>query len=78
MCISPQEQLPDGGITCTCSDECSRKGQDISDFLQQTFLSSKIQQVEIYPRSELTEQKPKNREIQNGDTRVHKEFFVKM
>ena len=79
LCTSPQEQLPDGGITCIYSKQCSRKGQqsDISGFLQQTFLGFKPQQqMEIFSRSELTEQISEIRNLQNGDTRKHKDFLV--
>ena len=42
---------------------------DICGFLQPTFLGSETQQMETYPRSELTEQISDIREIQNGSTR---------
>ena len=43
QCTSPQEQLPDRGITCTYSKECSTKSptSDISGFLLWTFLVPK-------------------------------------
>ena len=54
------------------------KKSDISGFLQQTFLGSKTQQMETYSRSELTEQicVSEVREIQNEDTREHKDFLA--
>ena len=47
LCTSPEELLPDRGITCVCARECSRTGQnsEISRFLQQTFLGAKTQQL---------------------------------
>ena len=59
LCTSPQDRLPDGGITCTYAEISNRKGQksNISGYLKQNFLGSKAQQqVETCPRSQLTGQ----------------------
>ena len=62
LSTSPQEQLLDAGITCT-SKECSRKGPKSDIWLSSTDFSwfQTQQQVETYPRSELTEQIPEIR-----------------
>ena len=44
--------------------------------VEKAFSSKTQQQLETYPRSELTEQISEIREIQNGDTRKHKDFHA--
>ena len=64
----PQEQLPDGGITCTYA--LMQKNA-----VQQTFLGSKTQQpVETYLGPRYPEQISKDREIQNGNTGYYKDL----
>ena len=58
LCMSPLEQVPDGGITCTYAEKSNRKGKKKIKHLRlfsTDFLGSKTQ-VETYPRSELSEQ----------------------
>ena len=70
-----QEQLPDGGITCTHAKERPK--------IRHFWLSSADcsgsktkQQMKTYPRSELTEQLSEIREIKNGDTKKLKDSLA--
>ena len=76
LCLSPQEQLPVGGITSAHSQKCCRtsKKPNFSGVFQQTIFSPKAQQqVATYPRSEQTESFPQGGEIQDGNTGNHQD-----
>ena len=71
LCKSPQEPLPVGGIA-SAFEQNSQTGNksNISGLLQLVVLSLQIQQlVETYTGPEQLKQIPKDRVIQNGDSR---------
>ena len=77
LCQSSQEQLPVGGITSAYRQKRCRAGPqpNVSGVFQPTISSPKTkQQVETYPRSEQAESFPQDGEIQNGDTRNHRDI----
>ena len=66
LCQSPQEPLPDGGITSAYEQKCSRAGPKprISGILQLTIFGAKTKQpVETYTRSQQPEQIPQGRKF---------------
>ena len=77
LCQSPQEQLPDGGITSAYRQKCSgvSKKQHLSRFFQPAIFSSQAKQkMEPYTRPEQSEFFPQGGEIQDGDTGNHQDI----
>ena len=77
LCQSPQEQLPDGGITSAYRQKCSEIStkQNIPELFQPTIVSPKAkQQMETYIGSKQSESLPQGGEIQNGDTGNHQDI----
>ena len=70
LCQSPQEQLPDGGITSAYRQQCSRihAQSDVSRVFQPAVFGTQTQQVEIYTGPEQSKPLSQGGEIQNGDT----------
>ena len=76
-CQSPQEELPDGGITSAYRQKrsgISTKPNIFGFFQLANFGPETQQQVETHIRSEQTESFPKDGEIQNGDTGNHQDI----
>ena len=74
LCQSSQGQLPDGGITSTYRQKCSRTSSKskVPRVFQPAISSSETkQQVETYPRPEQTKSLPQGGEIQDGDAGNH-------
>ena len=72
LCKSPQEPQPVGGIASADKQKCNGVGHKlrISGFLQSAIFGPKTtKQIETYTRSEQSQQIPRGRKIQNGDTR---------
>ena len=74
LCQSPQEQLPDGGITSAYRQKCCRTGSqpDLPRIFQRAVFGTQTQQqVETYTGPKQTKSVPQSGEIQNGDTGNH-------
>ena len=76
LCQSPQEQLPDGGITSAYRQKCSRgcPQSNIPGVFQPAFSGPQTQQqMETYLRSEQTKPLSQGGEIQNGNAGNHQD-----
>ena len=74
LCQSPQEQLPDRGITSAYRQKCCRTSaqSDLSRVFQPAVLGTQTQQqVETYTGPEQSKPISQGGEIQNGDTGNH-------
>ena len=73
LCQSPQERLPDGGITSAYRQKCCRTGSqpDLPRVFQPAVFGTQTQQVETHTGPKQTESVPQGGEIQNGDTGNH-------
>ena len=74
---SPQEQLPDGGITSACRQKCYRtSAQSVLPrvFQSPIFGSQTQQQMETNTGPKQTKSVPQGGKIQNGDTGNHQNF----
>ena len=77
LCQSPQEQLPDGGITSAYRQKCCRISaqSDLSRVFQPAVFGTKTQQqVETYTGPEQSKPLSQGGEIQNGDTGNHQDI----
>ena len=76
LCQSPQEQLPDGGITSAYRQKCSRgcPQSNITGVFQPAFSGPQAQQqMETYLRSEQTKPLSQGGEIKNGNAGNHQD-----
>ena len=74
LCQSPQEQLPDVGITSAYRQKCCGTGSqpDLPRVFQPAVFGTQTQQqVETHTGPKQTESVPQGGDIQNGDTRNH-------
>ena len=77
LCQSPQEQLPDGGITSAYNQKCCRtvSQPDLPRVFQPSFFGTQTpQQVETYTGPKQTKSVPQGGKVQNGDTGNHQDI----